>query len=237
MGYPGVKAYAPQPQNHPYNPQELPVDKTWELFKSKTDDALFKDMQSLLNFTARFKLNGVASDFLKQFRYGDGGEYSHPRLNAAIEDHPALEAFKEKITDYVHNALYLSKGAPETAIKKASQDILNNVKPVIFDTFTNKLGGLGILVHGTMGYKVDLLDYQSHEDGSYDAKIKLSLYDHFGLDDADVAGTTLGKKGPMYLKSSGFMAWHYLQHVRGYEPFTTVMEHEYDIQGNWKEPN
>ena len=53
--------------------------------------------------------------------------------------------------------------------------------------------------------------------GKWKAKINLTLYDHFGLDEADINNNEYASSYP------GFYSWYILQHARGYKPFVTVI--------------
>ena len=89
-----------------------------------------------------------------------------------------------------------------------------------------------------MGYQINLLDYfQTSQHHHF--KIKITIYDYFGLDILDIGqrgssagnGISMGKWLPMMVDSTlgmnGFIAWYYLQHIRGYRPLLTTVENDY----------
>ena len=78
----------------------------------------------------------------------------------------------------------------------------------------------GGTLHDTLAYKVILQDYELKENNSYKAKIKIIIYDHFGLDEPVIKDKLPGN-------IDAFRAWFILQHVRGYIPFVTKIEFEH----------
>lgn len=85
------------------------------------------------------------------------------------------------------------------------------------------LGGLTIAVNDTAAYEVEVLSYSMTSAQDFSACIRITLYDHFGLDRPDLE--------KIYVDLAGFRAWFILQHIRGYRPFITVMENDFDING------
>jgi hypothetical protein len=82
-------------------------------------------------------------------------------------------------------------------------------------------GGLTIAVNDTMAFKVEIKSYDIDSSRKYSATCFVTIYDHFGLDRPDLE--------KIFVELEGFRAWYILQHLRGYKPFITVMENEFDI--------
>jgi len=61
---------------------------------------------------------------------------------------------------------------------------------------------------------------------AYRARVTVRIYDHFGLDKAD-----LEDKGINAL--AGFRAWLLLQRVRGYKPFVTRIEFDEQFEDSF----
>lgn len=72
-----------------------------------------------------------------------------------------------------------------------------------------------IAVDDIFAYQVYVDDYKLHSHRVFSCKLRIIVYDHFGLDMADVEKFSF---------AAGFRAWYVLQHIRGYKPFLTSME-------------
>lgn len=88
--------------------------------------------------------------------------------------------------------------------------------------------GLGILVHGSEGYEVNLIDYKCIHNNKFQATIEVKIYDNFGLDKDDIKAGELG----MIAEPFKFLSWFYLQRVRGYKPFRTRITYTDIIEGD-----
>lgn len=72
-----------------------------------------------------------------------------------------------------------------------------------------------LIDYDTSAYQVYVDDYKLHSQSIFSCNLRIVVYDHFGLDQADVAKFVFG---------AGFRAWYVLQYIRGYKPFITSME-------------
>ena len=87
---------------------------------------------------------------------------------------------------------------------------------------TNKdkfFSGLTIMVNDTWAYEIFVSDFESKGENNHQIKLKIILYDHFGLDIPDVQNN-------LYYSFAGFRAWFVLQHYHSYKPFITKIEFE-----------
>jgi hypothetical protein len=70
------------------------------------------------------------------------------------------------------------------------------------------------------------------ENGDYEGKLKIVIYDHFGLDNEDV------KPGSDGSRFDGFYYWFMLQRWEGFhkefKPFVTVINKELHFKGNYR---
>ena len=89
-----------------------------------------------------------------------------------------------------------------------------NSTRVKFNTFGDKLNSMSISVDDTSAYEVFVEDYQLVAKDAFSCKLRIKIYDNYGLDKADVDK----------FNWKGFRAWYVLQHVKGYRPFLTCME-------------
>lgn len=85
----------------------------------------------------------------------------------------------------------------------------------------DKTNGLTFAIHDTHSYKIFIDDYKLLCNNKLNAKLRIEIYDHFGLDREDIEKFKLW---------AGFRAWYILQHVRGYKPFITQMIYNYEIK-------
>lgn len=77
----------------------------------------------------------------------------------------------------------------------------------------DKIGGLGICVHGLYGNRFEIVSYKF--DGKYyEYTLRFTLYDIFGLDDTDIEGEDFSIVE--YGKFPEFRSWYILQHCNLY---------------------
>lgn len=148
--------------------------------------------------------------------------YSDPVLTKAVLAHQSMK-------DFVAEA----QRSSSEAIIKASLDVLGVVsfpmkQKVIFHDKSDIVGGLTIAINDTWAHDIDLIDYQVLDAKKFKGRIKIKVYDHFGLDQPDLDANAFKPYGAI----GGFRAWFILQHLRGYLPFWTLIETEADIEGS-----
>lgn len=156
---------------------------------------------------------------IDKFQANTGGVYQSDILNNAVRNHPSQErfrldaqaAFDEKIKSVGGDANRL----PNDQLKQLTRPIFNNNADIW-------RGGLTIAINDVWAYDVDLTSYDREGD-NYAATLKLTLHDHFGLDQPDV------EKKYYYL--AGFRAWFILQHLYGYKPFQVQIPLSYTFHG------
>lgn len=191
----------------------------------KSDNYLFKQMRLMSNLFARGYLNDNIMQMIQHFQKNTGTEYRNQALNKAVRNHSSMKRFVISCKKALRTRLIdcdISKIGHSAGVKNK---LLDNKEfgRVHFTEMLDKFNGLGIAVHDTAAYKVELLSFNL-DDGNFkfNAKAKFTIYDHFGLDKRD-----LKKFGA----ASGFRAWYILQHLRGYKPFLTVIENEFVLRG------
>lgn len=79
-----------------------------------------------------------------------------------------------------------------------------------------------IAVDGISAYLIYIDDYKLISANTYDAVLRIEIYDNFGLNPADIQCG--------FGVIAGFRAWFILQHVRGYKPFLTKMTYKLHIK-------
>lgn len=199
---------------------------------SQTDNELFHAMESMCtSLFAQGDLEGNIKRMIAKFK--DKGlrrttnynterdAYSDPVLTKAVLGHQSMK-------DFVEEAKENSKAALITAaLDPLAAKAFTMRSRIVFHDKSDILGGLTIAINDTWAYDIDLVDYHLLDAKRFKGRIKIKVYDHFGLDepDLDIAWTK------PYGELAGFRAWFMLQHLRGYLPFWTVVETEADIEG------
>lgn len=172
---------------------------------------------------------------INHFISGTGTSYSNKVLTQKAIEHDSTQKYIKSVKAEINEALKESDGNIG-ALRYSSEDRGNNplvtklrrdkVHEPVFNTFNDKLEGLTICVDGLWGNLIQVKSY--HLDGNtYSGVLHFTLYDHFGLDEADV-----NKYGDTW---PGFSSWYILQHLNSYnqqyKPFLTVIEFDESFSG------
>lgn len=179
---------------------------------------------------------------------GKRREYTFPALNKALALHTNFQQ-DEKGKRNFHTIRTYLKANSDKIKKKDNSILLENSKAtdkvaavVAFKTACDISHGGIILVDGTMGYKIEVLSYTCLGGDDYEMTYRYTIYDHFGLDDEDISpdhwflSGVVGGWGDVLLKvRRGFLSWYYLQRVKGYKPFVTMIVNDYRISSKNEE--
>lgn len=203
------------------------------LMGSQTDTEVFHAMESMCtSLFAQGDLEGNIKRMIAKFK--DKGPirtanynterdaYTDPVLTKAVLGHQSMK-------DFVAEA----QSSTSKAIIDASLDVTSLVqfamkRRIVFHDTSDIVGGLTIAINDTWAHDIDLIDYQLVDAKRFKGRIKIKVYDHFGLDEPDL---DIAWSKP-YGELAGFRAWFMLQHLRGYIPFWTVIETEAEIEGS-----
>jgi hypothetical protein len=194
-----------------------------ETIRSKSRDDLFADMRDLLTDFSMGDLEDNVLRMADRFRANVGGEYSDPVLTTAVRNHPSTGRFVAHIKVELEDLLRRHGGDP-TSFRPDNPLVLNGEPR--YNELTDKAAGLMITMNGIWAYDVDLTSY-SQSGNSYTGKFRLTIYDHFGLDESDIGpGKTWGNL-------EGFRAWFLLQHLNtyGHVPLVTRIDLDCDFNG------
>jgi len=203
---------------------------SFKSFIAKSDDELFSIVENLVAKYSMWACETIVLDMVKKVKENKGGEYKSGSLNAETRDHDSPKKFIAQIKERFEAELSRTDGQFDKVGPIALDD------RVRFSSFIpiEWLSGLGIMINDTDGYKIEVVDYACLLHKKYRAKIKITIYDHFGIDVADVTVDNPNEpRRHMKMEPIGFMAWFYLQRVRGYRPLLTVIENEYEIEGGY----
>lgn len=198
---------------HPTKPPALLTRSDLELFE------IFRAMAQGLFTTADLASNTDA--IIENFRANRGATYSNPILTAKAKEHPSTRRFIGTFSGELRKAL---NDVGKDAGRIPERGIARYPSPA-FSTATDKITGLTIAVNDTWAYQVEIVDYEVNGN-SHRFRARVTLFDHFGLDPADLIGK------PHLQALDGFRAWFILQHVRGYKPFITEMAFEEVLEFN-----
>ena len=201
-----------------------------EFFFSK-----FREM--VTKFFSSGDLKFVILAMIEKFQKKEGGEFRHPALTRAVRAHPGTQEFIMSLLDGINvvikkregeiNALPLQNWMPQyqTPDKKP-------LRPPAFHSISDIYGGLTITINDVWAAKAELVQYD-RVGRYYTGKVRVTFYDHFGLDLPDVGPDSTNGSIKKYGMLLGFRSWFILQHLKqfGYKPFITVMEMDYPIKG------
>ena len=184
---------------------------------------------------------------------------SFPELNRAVKYHLNLaskgegrrnllkmnerikDAFNKKGKILAYRLYQQQQGVPGNVFintdyaEKAFLEYKKHMIKVSFNRLKDKFQGLGIMMNGTMGYHVVVTEYKCKGKDKFSVRYCYRIYDHFGLDDADISvsaaqGHMTGSfNGIYYDARPGFLSWYYLQRVKGYLPIVLYTENEYVV--------
>jgi hypothetical protein len=186
----------------------------------KSDDELFTIMQDMC--TTWFSSGDLQTNIIQMiahFKGNTGTDYNSPILNREVKVHPSMVEFidtcRRELTQFLKSTNPIGKITAALKITRPNR--------LYFSRWQDKVrGGLTIAVNDTTAFRVEIQSYSLNSNQKYSAKLFAAIYDHFGLDKPDIP------KFPVF-EFDGFRAWFILQHLRGYKPFITVMENEFDI--------
>jgi len=263
-----LEAYFDQ---HPEDYQLRDAELSYDALTKKTEAELFNYMRDLFEWVSIGVMEKISMDMINKFSQKSSNPsgfktYKNARLNDVVKNHGVTLAFIDNLKlqllksikraeNDIPKAIIALKKAFKARSEKRKAGLWFNYDSTVYDinhdpndllpiSPGSRWGGLGITIHDTMGYRIDLLDYfQTSQHHHF--KIKITIYDYFGLDILDIGqrgssstatnGISMGKWLPLMvdsdgvLGSKGFIAWYYLQHIRGYRPLLTTLENEYDF--------
>lgn len=214
-----------------------PACKKDSLLK-ESDQDLLAHMQALLSYFSEKDPDGMVNRMFKKFSDKQGGEFSDPTLTRMAKSHENTKAFIKQI---------------ETSFSQARKTVSPTEKldrthwsRLFFSTDSDRETGLMILVDAVWAYSIELSDFELTTPNHYNADVKISLFDHFGLDEEDIK--TYGGWAPWNnnapvmpaadillhpLMPRGFRSWFILQRLRGYQPILTKMEFQTSFENAW----
>lgn len=179
-------------------------------------------------------LQTVILDMIDHFMSGSAMEYSHETLTEKVLEHTSTQNYIEAVKNCIYQLLNLYNGDIMQLYYVASDRDYNplvqlmdskKIDPPFYNTANDKVTGLTICLDGLWGNKIEVKSY-SKMGNSYSGVLSFTLYDHFGLDAADVE---------KYGLLPGFRSWYILQHNKNYngayKPFVTMINFDVPFSG------
>ncbi len=207
----------------------------WTDFASYTPEQHRDNWEDMcIHMFATGELEVVILDMIDRFMSGSGLPYRNSVLTQKAYAHNSTQNYIEKVEEQIGILLNTYEGNISALAYEADSresNLLvqalqaNNVYQPVYNTWLDKTNGLTICIDGLWGNKIEVISY-SINDNSYSYTLRYTLYDHFGLDQADVEE---------YGYLDGFRSWYILQHYSGYNsayrPFLTMIEFDVTVTG------
>ncbi|OSN00700.1 DUF3289 family protein [Lonsdalea populi] len=195
----------------------------------------FREMATTLFSSGELKF--VILAMIAKFQKKEGGEFRHPALTRAVRAHPETQKFVSRLMEGVDTTIKMKQGeinATSVEIWMPQYDKKNQAKlrPPAFHRTSDIIGGLTMSINDVWAAKAELVQYD-RVGRYYTGKVRVTFYDHFGLDIPDIGPDPTNGSIKKYGMLAGFRGWFILQHMKqfGYKPFITVMEMDYPIKG------
>ena len=194
--------------------------------------SLWEDMATTLFSTE--PLQTVVLDMIEHFMSGDGSNYSNSTLTEKVLEHESTQNYITAVKNCIAQLLcqyngdirvltYTAGNRDNNPLVKLMQT--NKIYQPVYNTVSDKINGLTICIDGLWGNQIEVKEYNK-TGNSYSGTLVFTLYDHFGLDAADVE---------KYGFLAGFKSWYILQHNEEYngeyKPFVTVINFEVPFSG------
>ncbi|WP_034949381.1 DUF3289 family protein [Erwinia oleae] len=192
---------------------------------------LFEEMQvTSLPFALVGPQKYLINQMLRHFQHFNGIPFFDASLNMAYErqiyNDCSSKSTRLAIFEVINNNInYNEKGLNNEAIYKFNELISNRVLPKFDSMIIDKINGMGITVHDVHSTRIELLSLEV-SDRKWQAKVKYTAQDHFGLDVNDI-------RKLKFHQFQFFRIWFILQRYNkfGFRPFLTNMNAIINIEG------
>lgn len=168
----------------------------------------------------------LMTHMINHMQANTGAVFRHPLLDQALAEHESMDVSLDMIRGVLASEIKWDHGFYPDALKGAFTVAIQRSGLPKFDSWINRIDGMGITVHDTAATEITLksLDIQGNR---FRAEVHYRVQDHFGLDDVDIAHRLYGSL-PL------FQTWYVLQRWEGYNyrPFITEMSATRVIEGS-----
>ncbi|WP_139823990.1 DUF3289 family protein, partial [Lonsdalea iberica] len=175
----------------------------------------FREMATSLFSTGELEM--VILAMIAKFEKKEGGEFRHPALTRAVRAHPATQLFVGRLLEGVDTTIRMKQGeinATPLEIWMPQYDKKNQAKlrPPAFHEISDIIGGLTMSINDVWAAKAELVQYDKFG-RYYTGKVRVTFYDHFGLDIPDIGPDPTNGSIKKYGMLAGFRGWFILQHM------------------------
>lgn len=198
--------------------------------RQKSAAILFDEFRGLSDMASFYgPYQGLMRQMIDHMQGNSGATFRHPLLDRAMGERVAMTEETKTLANIrmalVKNIDWASGSYPLHLKDKLNDAVLDSVLPK-FNSWTDRVNGLGITMHDTWATHITLQSLEV-SGNRFSAQVHFRIQDHFGLDDADVLS-------PVYRQFRMFRIWFLLQHwvEYGYRPFITEMNVTKTIEGN-----
>ncbi len=179
--------------------------------------------------------SNVFDDMVQQFQGGQGGHFSSPLLDSALQRHQTTTSFNRKISQILSDHVFSNnKSVTGSITEETSSELSDPAAGVSLPKFNggfDLINGTILCVHDVWAVQVyvDSLEYKGTQ---IRGKLRYEIQDHFGLDTPDINHSIFGNPLNNYELAAGFRSWYLLQHYTGYglKPLFTDISFELEIR-------
>ncbi|QUJ69101.1 DUF3289 family protein [Photobacterium sp. GJ3] len=176
-----------------------------------------------------FETSSIFSEMVDKFERNEGGYYSNPSLNKALQEHETTQRFHDALKNCLEESLKNGR-LPDDVLRVSSQYMMSSKGEMLpkFDSSPrgkDLYNGTVLSVHDIWSLRVyaERLEYKGNEIRGI---FQYEVQDHFGLDTNDINHDFSDGIKKQYEQLEGFRSWYLLQHFKGYgyKPFITKID-------------
>lgn len=210
---------------------------------SLSADEHFQRMRELgvgVGFSMFGKTSDIFLEMVDKFQRNEGGYYSNPLLDEALQQHETTKVFNKTLLDCL--GMHVTNGILDSNIVGLASGYMSSSRGVGLPHFDEKklgdlLNGTVLTVHGIWSMRVyaEKLEYKGDQ---IRGVFRYEVQDHFGLDTADINHPDLIDENSDLTHSlpkkfeqlEGFRSWYLLQHYVGYDYQPFITEIKFTVQ-------
>ncbi len=202
------------------NPDPKGIENVDNLAK-KPDDELFGDMRYTIRTYTQGVLQDVGDKMVEHFRSNTGKDFYNEILNNHISASSQFQNKLESAMKSIKTEIQRVNG-DFSKYKKQNMGLPSFPKWEISNPLSPN--SLYTLIGGTQYGRITLVKYKyDARTKSFTGIINVTIMDDFGVSASDV------KKAEDIWFSKGIRAMWYLQHIRGFKPYRTVFNRQFEI--------
>jgi hypothetical protein len=180
-------------------------------------------------------LETVVLDMIDHFMTGTGYDYSNSTLTQKVYEHASTQTYIDDVKEEIDELLdeyngnisylqyYVLTRDDNPLVQHMTTPII--IYEPVYNTPADIITGLTICIDSLWGNMIEVKSYTLNG-SSYSGTLHFTLYDHFGLNAADIE---------TYGDLTGFRYWYILQHLDTfngqYKSFVDIMEFDVPFSG------